>query len=237
MKYVTFKKSFHPFEYRDSFIKSLIVKVYYKVQKTYYLIFKKHSEMILKLPKNKKYHFIQDKKLFYKLTRDYTSKLFNSAINNDDISHLMIDQLVPCNNISRYLNYIDNIKVIIVDRDPRDLYLLDKFVWKGSPVLSDTKDLKTFIKWYKSIRYNADLNDTKEVLRLKFEDLVYNYDKSLIEIIKFCQLDKKNHKLKKQIFNPKVSIQNTRYWNKTNKYAKEIEVIEKELKEYCYEYK
>ena len=237
LKYVTFKKSFHPFEYRNSFVKSLMVKIYYKLQKTYHILFKKNTEMILKLPKNTKYHFIQDKKLFYKLTRGYTRKLFNSGINSDDISHLIIDQLVPCNNVSRYLNYIDNMKVIVVDRDPRDLFLLDKLVWKGSPVLCDTKDLKTFIKWYKSIRHNADINDTKEVLRLNFEDLVYDYDNSILKIIKFCQLDNKKHSLKKQSFNPKESINNTRYWDKTNKYKTEIEIIENELKEYCYEYK
>lgn len=40
---------------------------------------------------------------------------------NDD--YVVLDQFVPTTNIRRYLNYVEDLKVIIVDRDLRDIYL------------------------------------------------------------------------------------------------------------------
>ena len=40
-----------------------------------------------------------------------------------DTEYLVLDQCVSTTNVKRYLNYIRDLKVIIVDRDPRDVYI------------------------------------------------------------------------------------------------------------------
>lgn len=34
--------------------------------------------------------------------------------------------LIPTSNISRYVRYVQDLRVIVVDRDPRDIYLMEK---------------------------------------------------------------------------------------------------------------
>ena len=60
---------------------------------------------------------------FLKCTQDYIHNLFNSVVpKNMDI--LMVDQLLPPMNLQRYLRYFkDPIQVVIVDRDPRDVFI------------------------------------------------------------------------------------------------------------------
>ena len=48
------------------------------------------------------------------------------------------------------MNYIDNCKCIIVDRDPRDIYLLNENVNKASFIPSN--NINKFIKWYRDFK-------------------------------------------------------------------------------------
>ena len=54
--------------------------------------------------------------------------------NKEHKPYLMVDQIVPPSNIQRFVRYFKDIKVIVVDRDPRDLYILAKYVWKDPVV-------------------------------------------------------------------------------------------------------
>lgn len=236
LKTVSFKKALHPFEYEQSFLLRNFVKIYFKLQSIKHHIFSPNDELILKLPSNEKHHFTQEIGHFHNLTKSFTDKLFKSIIFDKKYNHLMIDQLVPASNISRYYNYVNNLKVIVVDRDPRDIFLLNKLRWKGTPVLCETDDLDVFINWYSSIRYNSSLGDNTEVLRINFEDLVYQYEETLEKLINFCNLDKSAHKLKGSFFSPEASKVNTKLWENYNKYKSEISIIEKRLNKYCYKY-
>ena len=62
---------------------------------------------------------------FLNETRKYITKLFTVA-NIKNANNLMVDQIVPPSNLQRYVRYFDNIKVFVVERDPRDVYLLEK---------------------------------------------------------------------------------------------------------------
>ena len=81
-------------------------------------------------------------------------------------------------------------------------------------------------------RIPADLS----VLQLKFEDLIYNYDDTVKQIIEFIGNDTKHHIRKKQLFNPEVAIKNTKLWERFPQYSEEIKVIEATLKEFLYKY-
>ena len=76
---------------------------------------------------------------------------------------------------------------------------------------------------------------SKKVLRIKFEDLIYNYDKELKKIEKFLNFKKEEHINPKSRFNPEISIKNTQLFNK-KEYIKEVKIIEKELSNYLYDF-
>ena len=234
LKDTTFNKALHPFEYEQSFILEIFVKVYFKLQSIKHKLFTPNEELILKLPLNQKYHFKYDPEYFYQITKKFTRKLFESIMDNKNYNHVMVDQLVPSTNISRYFNYIDKLKVIVVDRDPRDIFLLNKLKWRGTPVLCDTDNVGVFIDWYSSIRHNSFKGDNSDVMRINFEDLIYNYETSLEKIVSFCSLNEKFHNQKFKIFDPKKSIVNTKLWKRPHNFHNEISEIERKLTKYCY---
>ena len=172
------------------------------------------------------------KEEFYCYTKLYLDKLFREAnLNNKEF--IVLDQLVPSTNIERYQNYFYNLKTIIVDRDPRDIYILEKEKWKDNVIPAE--NIFDYVKWFKLTRENTDYKN-ENILKVKFEDLIYNYENTVNDILKFLNINEKEHKLKKKYFNPEVSKHNTQLWKKFSKYEKEIEIIEKELKTFCVDY-
>ncbi len=170
---------------------------------------------------------------FLAVTRKYLKDLFEIA-NKDNKEFLMVDQLVPPTNVDRYTRYFENIKIVVVDRDPRDLFLLENLYWKTAVI---PRDVKTFCKWYEITRRHRKFEKYNEhnTILIQFEDLIYDYENSLDKIMKFLGLERSNHKYKKQNFNPDISIKNTRLYEKHPERDEEIQYIYKELKEFCYE--
>lgn len=171
---------------------------------------------------------------FYSITKKYISDLFEVA-NTDNKEYVMADQLVPPTNVSRYLRYFDDIKVVCVDRDPRDLFLLEK-TWKGTII---PKKVDEFCLWYKATREHrkTEVDDPKKVLRIQFEDLIYNYDKTSKKVLKFIGISSEHHTKPQTLLIPEKSMKNTKLWERNPEYAEEIKYIEKNLKEYLYKYK
>ena len=73
---------------------------------------------------------------FYEYTRDYIDALFES-VNVDHKEFVMADQLIPPSNVLHYLKFFNDLKVIVVDRDPRDLFLLENEKYYGTIVPRD----------------------------------------------------------------------------------------------------
>ena len=73
-------------------------------------------------------------------------------------------------------------------------------------------------------------------MRIKFENLVYNYDDTEKKICQFLGYSEKKHVRKYERFNPNISIQNTQVFNSDKKYEKEVKYIEKELKQFLYKF-
>lgn len=168
-------------------------------------------------------------------TRNYIDELFRYA-NDENKSAIVVDQLVPPSNLSRYLRYFNDIKVFVVDRDPRDIYLSEKYVWKGRVI--PVENVKLFCKWFKYTRHHRKKESfpIDNVMYIQFEDLIYKYEDTLDKIEKWLNLDSNNHSEQFKYLNPKVSIKNTRLWEKYTNCNEDIRYIEKELYEYIYDY-
>lgn len=169
---------------------------------------------------------------FLQKTKLYTDKLLKSA-NLEGKPFIVVDQLVPSTNIERHARYFNNLKVFLVDRDPRDIFILGKYVWKCGIIPTD---VETFIKWFKYTRKPRKTEDFNpdRVMFIKFEDLVYKYEETTQKIMDFVGLEKSQHVCPKKFFNPSISIKNTKLWEKYK--ISDISLIEKELKEYLYPY-
>lgn len=171
---------------------------------------------------------------FYPITKKYIQDLFEIA-NTDNKEYVMADQLVPPTNVSRYLRYFDDIKVICVDRDPRDIFLLEKKIWHGTVIPKKTEE---FCLWYKTTRVHrkTEKDDMNKVFRIQFEDLVYKYDEYSRRILDFIGISYVHHTKPKTLLIPEKSKNNTQLWKKYPQYQKDIAYIERNLSEYLYKY-
>ena len=170
---------------------------------------------------------------FLTYTRDYIDALF-ASVNKDNKSAIVVDQIVPPSNLSRYIRYFNDIKVFIVDRDPRDIYLSERYIWKGKIIPVENPEI--FCKWFKYTRQHRkkDLIPRDHVMYLQFEDLIYHYDETVLKIEGWLNLDPAHHKEKFKYLDPKVSIKNTRLWEKYPYCHEDIAYIERELTQYLY---
>lgn len=202
-------------------------------------IFYKMAEKVFKIStgnsvvKEEFIYSFPEENFFLLETKKYLEKLWEATKKKEEI--LSFDQLVPVCNLNKYIRYFNNIKIIIVDRDPRDLYVLNKYFWKDGVVPVENVDI--FIKHFKLLRKHQQFEneDKDKVLKIKFEDAIYNYEKILLEIINFLELGEE-HKNKFKYFNPKKSMNNTQVFRNNFVNQEDIKKIEKELLEYCYEF-
>lgn len=170
---------------------------------------------------------------FLACTRAYVDALM-AAANTQNKPIVCCDQLVPPSNLARYLRYVNDLQVVIVERDPRDLYLLSKHRWNDSII--PTHDAETFCKWFDYTRAHrkSERFDAARIMLIQFEDFVYHYDETAARLNAFLSLDETQHIHPKSAFNPAVSINNTRLWKEYPQEADAIRYIETHLAEYLY---
>ena len=172
---------------------------------------------------------------FLQATRRYIFDLF-ASVTPPDKEIIMVDQLLPPMNIERYLRYFNNnIQVVVVDRDPRDIFVLDKYVWKDG-ILPDEPDI--FCKWFEYTRSHRKSENlyTNQIHFIRFEDLVYNYKATANELADWLGLEKEKHVQAKQVFRPEVSIKNTQVWKQYPESEEAVKYIEEHLDEYLYRF-
>jgi len=174
-------------------------------------------------------------KEFYELSHKYIYNVLEMISKGK--SNIILDQLILPFNLHRIDNYFDDkLKVIVVERDPRDVFILNKYIWGEKQIgVPFPNDVKEFCRYYRSMR-NSEINsNSNKILRIKFEDLIYKYDASLNKIMEFLNFNNEEHINKKSRFNPDISIKNTQLF-RNSKYQEEVAIIEKELQDYLYDF-
>ncbi|SFW17060.1 Sulfotransferase family protein [Prevotellaceae bacterium HUN156] len=171
---------------------------------------------------------------FLTATRKYIMRLMEAAnVENNPI--LMMDQILPSSNINKCLKYFpEETKLIIVTRDPRDVYLSEKYVWHENIAPHDA-DL--FCKWfdYAHSSNRDEVPDPQKVMQVNFEDLIYKYEEILPKLETFLGLKSEEHVHSFEGLNPKRSYGNTQLWKKFDDSAN-IAIIEKNLPQYLYDF-
>ncbi len=196
---------------------------------------KAYGTNLLKLFHTQSYYSAIDKETFYKYTKEYIGKILN-CLNKNNSEYLMVDQLLPASNISSYMNYFDDIKVIVSERDPRDVYLFEKVELRSGII--PAKNVHDFCEWYRIIREHRkrEVYDVEKVFLVHFEDWIYNYEETGKKIMEFVGIDPKRHTAPKTHLNPEISIKNTNLKVKYPQYKDDIKYIEEHLTEYLYDF-
>lgn len=171
---------------------------------------------------------------FYKLASEFINNILNSITNED---YIILDQLLLPHNLYRMKHYFEpgEVKVIVVERDPRDVFLQNKYFYtQAHEQIPYPKDVNQFCDFYQKIRTIEKKVDNADILRIHFEELIYEYDNILNKIYDFLDLKPEDHIKKGEIFNPKISINNTQIFHVKEEYFEESKYIEEHLKEFLY---
>ncbi len=182
------------------------------------------------LPSVETYYSILNEDDFLRYTKEFVEQFCEKA-NKDGKEFIMLDQFIGSNNPERYLRYVDDLKAIIVDRDPRDVYI--SRVKVNDRVIP--KDPHQFCIYYKGIRTRKG-KTPKNCLDVHFEDMIYNYESCVKKVLDFVGIDASHHIYPKKFFNPDLSIRGTKLWEKYPEFKDAVKIIEDNLKEYLYKY-
>ena len=173
---------------------------------------------------------------FYKASKKYIYQAMKMAGYGEQ--SILFDQLLLPFNLFRFENYFDeDAFVFVIERDPRDVFISNKYYWsKNDAVVPYPTDVHAFCKYYKSLRKMEKKTDCDRVCRIRFEDLIYNYDETVDLIFKKLGWDRSTHTAAKTKFIPEKSIFNTQVFTKDEKFQAEADIIAKELGEYLYDF-
>ena len=189
-----------------------------------------HSPLVVShLKENYIYHLKKmSKKEYVQIASQYV-RAFLSTIHSKP--YLVLDQFVSDGNpdINYHTKYCGPFKQLCVYRDPRDVFVTGMI--KNEYWIPKNPD--DFIVWYKSNVSRYLTYSHPNLLLLRFEDIVLEYDRVSELIMNFVGLNKSNHIHPRGWFDPNISSKNIGLW-KSFEDQQAILSIESALGEYCY---
>ena len=189
-------------------------------------------EWLRRNTKMSKTYFVRSDVKIYEEAQILLKKLFSEFDTNSEF--LIFDQMILPYHMKKFKLLIPNLRQIVVDRDPRDVYL-DARNYNAYPI---TNNIDSFISFYQTARSVSPIKNDNENLNIKFEDLIYNYERTIEIIRNYLRLNEENHISKFSRFDPNVSIKNTKTWlrESDSKTLSDINIIENKLQKWCYDF-
>lgn len=204
--------------------KKFIIKYYEKIFKRPYMIWPMRRINVSIRPEN-----------FYDEAKKYMHRIIVNG-GGDYSKVIVLDQPFEGNNPTQSFPFFEDPYAIVVDRDPRDLYMISSYQWSGEPFMP-RRNPKAFVEYYKRQRENIDYSaDGNKVLRINLEEMIFDYDNFCQRVCSFLSMDESKHIYKGKYFKPMVSIRGTQLYKKITGHEKEIEYIEKNLKKYLFDF-
>ncbi len=171
---------------------------------------------------------------FNEATRRFFYNLFENHVSESEKSFIILDQAIPINNSQVIQRYFPKAKMIVVDRDPRDMYCDN--IQYGEVLDDDYQTAEAARRYVVRAKAMRDCKLREDVLFVRFEDLIIHYDETRLKVLDFLGMDDKDHINKKQFLKPEVSIKNIGIWRNYYKKCKDaLDFIKKELPELCYD--
>lgn len=173
-------------------------------------------------------HALPTAEEFYKAANKFIDKYF-SMIGYKKDKVFVFDQIIEPWQLDRIPNYFDeDTRFIVFDRDPRDTYLSQKYIWSRATSYSIMPvDVHMFVDFYSRLYKAEKKADDKRILRVQFEDLIYHYNETVEKIETFIGPEKLGeHKYYKRFFVPEQSIKNTQLFTVNSEWNNEAKIIE-----------
>lgn len=157
---------------------------------------------------------------FDHITNMYLHSLISYCLKKYSSNQFIFNENFSCLFPIKTLNFVKDSKMIVVIRDPRDVFATTiKARWSAAP--GSPKD---FIKWenqifnrwikiFLEIQKRSDIKNN--ILIIKFEDLINDYEKTKNNIFNFVDIDPRNHYYPQKYFNPEISSGNVKLFEKT----------------------
>lgn len=183
------------------------------------------------------YFSMPSKKELYSAAKTFTDAYFQ-LFDIYDASVKVYDHLIWPQQVDSHSDcFSDNLKIIILDRDPRDVFLCSKYIWCRPPIRKSIPHFPVDPALYADEWRRTVSTETvnPNALRIHFEDLIYNYDQTVHRIECFLGLDPADHIYPKSKFDPSKSIENTQLF-RVPSWVEEGERVAKLLPEYIYDF-
>lgn len=169
---------------------------------------------------------------FLNKTQSFIQKILEY---NNKYKAILLEQPFSCGDPLRSMRFFNNPICFIVDRDPRDLYVLCKRVFGTSALFIPTDTVEHFIEYYKRVRDDRKWKGSNKVFRVQFEDLIYNYDDSVKHIGALLE-GIGEHTNRNFYFNPEFSKANTNIYSKFKEDESDVIKIENELSDWLFSF-
>lgn len=208
-----------------------------------YLVFKKfiikYYEKVFKKPYNtwplRKISVSIHPDNFYREAQNYMHKIIENG-GGDFSKIIVLDQPFEGNNPSQSFPFFEDPYAIVIDRDPRDLYMIASYMWSGEPFMP-RRNPEAFVEYYRRQRDYIDYTaDNNRVMRINLEDMIFDYDNICQKVYRFLNFSAESHRNKGEFFKPMVSIRGTQLYKKIKGHEKEIEYIEKMLVNFLFDF-
>lgn len=181
--------------------------------------------------------YLVDKESFIKSAQQLLESILWSKKDARNLHTVVVHNALEPFDPASNLDLLGSKVSIAVDRDPRDIYASAHLISMGKMDrlnrylnIPAAHNVDTFIQRQKI--YQRHIVNNENVLRLKYEDLVHDYDHAKFRLFNFLNINELDHgKDKSKYFNPQKSIKNTQIWTRPEmRYLKyDIEKIEREL--------
>ena len=184
-----------------------------------------------------RYSFTDSNRFYVSAKRfidNYLDMTFDKTSKNMIADHFLLPH-----NLYRVPHYFSNdeIRVIVVDRDPRDVYVDFMKHW------SDLREepavpyrVEEFVTFWEDVRKIETPANFDCILRIHFEDLFYNYSATVSKIEQFCGLEAKDHINPGKFFNRNKSADNLKHYSSRKEWETEVNYIERHLSSYLYNF-
>lgn len=177
---------------------------------------------------------------FKKCSRTYISKIF--SLSNVDYSGVLINNCFEPFNPTFGMEFFPEARSIVVDRDPRDIYIsasnnrIINGVDVGGAVVGG--DVNAFITRFLKYRKNISEVRSEQLHRTTFENLILNFDDEIVALKKLIYPLQLDWQKMENSFNRERSLKNIQQWrlDQNKKYSEDIKLIESQLSEYCIDF-
>lgn len=132
---------------------------------------------------------------------------------------------------ARYLDYIPNLKIIMVCRDPRDVFA---FARESEVGWIPNTSVESFVQWNKIITRHFDIHERHAYLVVRFEDLIESYNEEVTAIENYIGIESASHTMKGTCLDVSVSQKNIGIWKNDVRMHDAYKRIFDQLVLYCY---